>query len=103
MPPRTHTAAPSPRLHAIAPRLAVAHAQRRTELEAARQERRRVRNLLMHKERLVAHRELQLVRAMARPGKRRHRASYIAVRQKKLVQARKELAQVQRRADRLGV
>lgn len=47
-------------------------------------------------ERLVAHRELQLVRAEAKRGRRA--GPYIAIRQKKLNQAKKALARLQGRA-----
>lgn len=84
-------------LASIAPRLALAHRQRRNELLAERAERRRARAELLALERLVAHRELQLVRAGFRDDGR-----YIARRTHKLARARQDLARLQAHAERIG-
>lgn len=73
------------------PRLALAHRQRAAELVAERAARRRAVRELQRAEALVAHRELQLLRAGA-GGNRR----YISLRTQKLVAARRRLAAAQR-------
>lgn len=74
------------------PRLAKAHAQRRLELSLIAAARQRLAGLRLDADRLLAHRELQLVRAGAIG-----RAQYIQARQRKLVQIKarvKALARV---------
>lgn len=85
-------------LERVAPRLARAHRQRRAELHALAAERRRLRRRLLELERLVAHRELQELRAGATRDRR-----YIARRAAKLASARRELAEAQARARELGL
>lgn len=77
------------------PRLATARDQRCTEMDAERTERRRCRDALLRSENLVAHRELQLLRAHAR-GQR----GYILRREHKLKAAQRQLAYWTRRAER---
>lgn len=80
-------------LSEIAPRLARARDQRVARLRYEAAERARYRRLSLKAERLIAHRELQLVRAYATGDGR-----YIAARQRKLAAARRELAAVEERA-----
>lgn len=94
------TAAPS--LYAIAPRLARARAQRVLELRNQRAARRLMRHELLALERLVAHRELQLMRSAQRI-KIRDRRAYVAERDDKLGHARQQLADAQTRATQIGV
>jgi hypothetical protein len=82
-------------LSSIAPRLARAPDAWLTEAAAIRAERRRLNELELHKERLVAHRDLQLCRSQAagRMGSNR-RLSWITRRDEKLGEAQRELAEV---------
>jgi len=86
---------PNVSLHTIAPRLARARDGWLAERHAISVERRRLNEVELHKRWLVDHRDLQLQRAQAAPGvsvgKRR---SWIAARQRKLAEARDELADV---------
>lgn len=86
------------RLADIAPRLALARDQRRVELAAESRRRRRLLAELLEAERLVAHRELQLIRAQA-IGRR----AYIAQRAAKLESGRVELERTRRRARAAGL
>jgi hypothetical protein len=90
-------ARPTFRLADVAPRLARARDARATELIKEARERRRHTTRLMELERLVAHRELQFLRAGA-TGSRK----YVAGRARKLAAARRalerELASTQRAA-----
>jgi hypothetical protein len=79
------------------PRLALAHRQRRRELELEGAERRHVRRLLQAYERLVAHRELQLVRAQATSSQ-----GYMWARERKLKFAQARLQHFQARAEEIG-
>lgn len=72
--------------------LARAWRQRREELRVARVERGAARDRVAKAEWLVAHRELQLIRAGAVGS-----AKYVGHRSRKLDSARKELAKAQRR------
>lgn len=82
------------RLGDVAPRLALARDQWVAEQERfARRERQRAARRL-HLEWLVAHRELQLLRAGARCRSRSQR-EYVAQRQRKLDAARRELADLE--------
>lgn len=83
-------------LATIAPRLALAYRQRRDELVAERIARHHARERLQRAEWLVAHRELQALRA-GHTGSRR----YIKRRTDKLERARRELAAAQRHAQAL--
>lgn len=85
-------------LSTIAPRLARARDQRVVELIGERRERLYVLRLLQHTEWRVAHRELQLARAGSTGN-----ARYIGERSRKLARAQRELRQVQRWAERVGV
>lgn len=87
----------------VAPRLEQAHRERQLELRAESRARVAAAQAVLKAERLVAHRELQLIRAGVRPGGRRKRTSYVDVRTSKLDAAHAELARAQRRAERLGV
>jgi hypothetical protein len=78
------------------PRLSKAHRERQAELYAERAERRRVRNELLKLERLVAHRELQELRATQRNRR------YYAHRARKLDQARRDLERVRAHAQAIG-
>lgn len=80
------------------PRLAVARDERIAELRQEREDRRAARRQLLAAERMVAHRELQLIRAEA-TGDRR----YIKRRTDKLARGRAQLQRIRRRATRLGV
>ena len=73
-------------LHDIAPRLARARDGLLAQWAAEAVERRRLADLTLHAEWLVAHRELQLIRAEATG-----RARYIVKRQEKLAWARANL------------
>ncbi len=73
-------------LYQVAPRLAKARDERREELRVAAVRRRRVADLILKAERLVAHRDLQLVRAYDTRSSR-----YIAERQRKLKAAQSQL------------
>lgn len=84
-------------LATIAPRLALAHRQRRAELLVERSRRRRARSDLLKAEWAVAHCDLQLARAGA-TGRR----SYIEKRHRKLEDAQRRLAIAQARAQELG-
>jgi hypothetical protein len=77
-------------LHEIAPRLAKARDSLVVERRAARQRRRLLRESVQHREWLVAHRDLQLVRASATGDGR-----YITRRRRLLESARVELARFQ--------
>jgi hypothetical protein len=81
----------------VAPRLERAHRERRIELVQERLARSRARVAELKAERLVAHRELQYVRAGA-VGDRR----YLRRRADKLACARMELAEAQATSRRLG-
>jgi hypothetical protein len=81
----------------VAPRLERAHRERKLELVQERLARHRARDAELKAERLVAHRELQMVRAGSSGS-----ARYIAVRARKLDQARRLLAQAQEKSRRLG-
>jgi hypothetical protein len=83
---------PSVSLHDIAPRLARARDAYIVEQIRLRTARRRLRHDQLAAERLVAHRELQLVRAQATG-----RGPYIAQRQRKLAAAQRELVRVNAR------
>lgn len=87
----------------VAPRLERAHHERQAELARESAARVTAAAQVLHKKALVAHRELQLIRAGARPGGRRKRDSYIAVRERKLDEARRELERAEARAARLGL
>lgn len=84
-------------LATIAPRLALAHRQRADEIIAERVARHHAREQLESAERLVAHRELQLLRAGA-TGDR----SYVRRRDNKLTRARAHLAAARAVAEQLG-
>lgn len=73
-------------LAVIAPRLAKAHRERTREIEAERAQEQHRRTMLLRAQRLVAHRELQLVRAGWT-----HSPRYIAERERKLEAARAEM------------
>lgn len=90
------------RLEDIAPRLARAR-NLWVALENARHEAIGVeRDAVLRLERLVAHRELQEIRAMAACARHGRKAvAYLATRQIKLVDARKALARAQGRLQRL--
>lgn len=75
----------------IAPRLAKAQRERRLEIEAAAAQERHRCTKLLQAQRLLAHRELQLIRAEATRDPR-----YIARRQDKLSQARAEVRRWER-------
>jgi hypothetical protein len=79
------------------PRIALAHRQRRRELAMECAERAHVRRLLQSYERLVAHRELQLVRAQASSSQ-----AYMRARERKLKFARARLKHFQARAETIG-
>jgi hypothetical protein len=89
--------APAFDLASVCPRLALARRQRIVELVEERHARHLARWDLQHAEWLVAHRDLQLVRAGA-TGRR----AYIEIRERKLAAAREQLARVRARAERLG-
>lgn len=84
-------------LGSVAPRLALAHRERRAELAAERAARRHARNAVLRWEWIVAHRELQLVRAGATGDGR-----YIDRRRHKLAVAEKRLRSARQRAKRLN-
>jgi hypothetical protein len=79
-------------LYLVAPRLALARDQHEAIAAAAAEQERWLADRLLHKQRLVAHRELQLARAQA-TGRR----GYISERWRKLDEARAELEQVRAR------
>lgn len=81
----------------VAPRLERAHREERAARAAARAERSRQRERVLRAERLVAHRELQLARAYAKRS-----VKYMRQRERKLHQAREELADVVARAESIG-
>lgn len=87
----------------IAPRLERAHRERRDELAAESRARVRAAGRVLKAQRLVAHRELQLLRAGDRQGGRRARERYVRHRANLLEDARKELANAERRARDLGL
>jgi hypothetical protein len=75
---------------AVAPRLELAHRQRIRELEILSLRRRRARSKVLELEGLVAHREMQLIRAEATTRARRD-SRYMEHRNKKLQMARARL------------
>jgi len=81
----------NPDLRLIAPRLGLARDQFLAEREALAKAQRRRANALLRLQWLVAHRELQLLRAGATDKRR-----YIATREKKLAAARRELDELLR-------
>jgi hypothetical protein len=85
-------------LAVMCPRLALARDQRLEELYEERAERMRCLKRLAHLEYVVAHRELQVIRAYA-TGK----PKYIAARVRKLEEIKDELAGAKARARRAGV
>jgi hypothetical protein len=87
---------------AVAPRLERAHRERRLELAAESLARRRARAQVLDLERLVAHRELQVIRAAGRRGTRRQRERYLQHRENLLRAAEAALARARARAARLG-
>jgi hypothetical protein len=87
---------PEPRLAVFAPRLARARDALVEQLRRERRERGRLRALVTKAERLVAHRELQLVRAYATA-----KGSYIKERQRKLRAAQRERASYEQRLGQL--
>lgn len=90
--PRT----PGPSIYDIAPRLALAMDQHNNLILARRHRLRLLRNKLVEVERLVAHRDLQLVRA----GHTRN-GNYIAARTRKLAAAERALARIRLEIDEL--
>lgn len=86
----------------VAPRLERAHRERRAELLRERDQRIDAIHRVLKAERLVAHRELQAVRAGAVRASRRSRARYVEIRDVKLAAARRELEQARAHARRLG-
>ena len=84
-------------LAAVAPRLARAHRAQRAHLALELKRRRHARNTVMALEALVAHRDLQLLRAMAKGD-----ARYIARRHHKLAQSQEQLRRARAKAHRLG-
>lgn len=95
----------------VAPHLERAHRQERERLAAeaaalaiaeaaAREERRRCREVVQRLEHLVAHREMQLARG-GRPSARNN-GEYLAWRDRKLKLARADLERAQRRAREIG-
>lgn len=94
---------PLVRLRDIAPRLALARDQALNEILVRRHVERRLSDERLRAERLVAHRELQLIRAGARPGSHGHgHARYLGIRQRKLDQARGVLERVVKAQERLS-
>ncbi len=79
------------------PRLALAHRQRCAELALERARRRRVRAHLLEVEHLVAHREMQLQRAIATGD-----VVYVARRERKLAAAKRALDRVLSKAQEIG-
>ncbi len=75
----------------VAPRLALAHKQRKEEIRLADRARYKSESRRVELERLVAHRELQLVRAYSRNS-----ARYVNERQRKLNEARGALSRLMR-------
>jgi hypothetical protein len=90
------------RLETVAPRLALAHRGRRAELAAARKARLEAADAVLEWERMVAHRELQVVRSEARKASRRD-ARYMRWRYAKLAAGRRELDAARARARALGL
>lgn len=82
---------------AVAPRLERAHRLERAARAEARRARHRAREAELAAERLVAHRDLQLVRAYSVGDGR-----YIRRRERKLEQARAQLRRARARSKRLG-
>lgn len=82
---------------AVAPRLELAHRQERERLAAASVERIAAANAVVKAQRLVAHRELQLLRAATR------NARYYRRRAAKVEEARGELRAAYARARRAGL
>lgn len=80
------------------PRLALARDQRVAELHQESLERRRLMWRVQKAERLVAHRDLQAARALAKPSN-----GYYAKRRRMLEAARRELLRAQDRARAKGV
>jgi hypothetical protein len=83
-------------LATVAPLLARARDQRVAELGRERELRRRARDLVTETERIVAHRELQLVRALGTRNR-----DYMKHRQRKLAEAHRRLARAQAIAEAL--
>lgn len=83
---------------AVAPRLERAHRERLVELARERRARTLAREILQAAEYRVAHRELQLQRAV----NQRRAGHYIALRTRKLDQAREQVVAAERHALRLG-
>lgn len=79
------------------PRLIAARRARCAEMAIERARRRRVRKQLMEVEALVAHRDLQLFRAIAAGG-----GAYIARRERKLAAAVRALHRVRALAEEIG-
>jgi hypothetical protein len=86
---------------AVAPILERAHRERLAEMARERHVRLRALERLQHKERLVAHRELQYERACNRKG--RSAVRYANARWRKLQQAYRELDEARQHAEQLGV
>jgi hypothetical protein len=80
----------------VAPRLERAHRERRRELAELSVGRRRQRSRVLDLERLVAHRELQVVRSGARRSAARD-GRYMRDRRRKLDDARGQLARAEAR------
>lgn len=76
-------------LASVAPRLALARDQRRVELRVREVEEVRLTEKRLKADRLVAHRELQALRAGALPPKR-SKGKYVGWRYKKLEKAQRE-------------
>lgn len=75
----------------VAPRLELAHRQRREEIADLHRRRSHVLSLILEQERLIAHRELQVLRAGARLKRVDRKQRYVDYRQVKLDRARAEL------------
>ena len=88
-------------LASVAPRLALAHRQRRAELHRESLARRRAMAEVLRAEFAVAHCDLEVARAGAGGGRRAARR--IAAASVRLDIAREQLAAAQARADELGV
>lgn len=81
---------------AVAPRLELAHRQRREEIAQRRRQLARLADRVLEYERLVAHRELQEIRAAERVSlSDKARRQYSKQRFKKLNRAREQLAAAQ--------
>lgn len=87
----------------VAPRLELAHRQALEERERESDARVRAAQAVLKARRLVAHRELQLLRAPATEGSRKKRARYERHRAGKLEEAHRELEAALERARRLGL